>query len=232
MWRVRPIGIAWLIVHRTERAFPPSRMGLLCHDAENLLPRRRFLRPWPVPVGARTLVGTPPDVGTVNIEFYARFLQTDAIFFGHGNRMNAVTENVYTDAWRRIGKQLPRPKAILSISAHWFVPGTGVTISTAPRTIHDFGGFPQELYQVQYPMPGDPEVAHRVQKMLAPWPVTLDNSWGLDHRMCSVLRRVYPRADIPEAPLSTNETQECVVSFRTGVKARVVACQSLRCSRA
>ena len=104
-----------------------------------------------------------------------------AIFFGHGNPMNALMKNAYTDGWRRIGEETGRPRAILSISAHWFVPATGVTVSTAPRTIHDFGGFPRELYQVQYPAPGDPELARRVQRLLAPLPVTLDTSWGLDH---------------------------------------------------
>src|SRR5437588_6064214 len=91
-----------------------------------------------------------------------------AIFFGHGNPMNAVRDNTYTEGWRKIGEQITRPKAILAISAHWFVPETGVTISTSPRTIHDFGGFPRELYQVQYPAPGDPELARRVQEMMRP----------------------------------------------------------------
>src|ERR1035438_902726 len=98
-----------------------------------------------------------------------------AIFFGHGNPMNALANNAYTAGWRQIGKQIPKPRAILSISAHWFVPGTGVTISTSPKTIHDFGGFPQELFQVQYPAPGDPDLARRVQSLLKPLPVSLDN---------------------------------------------------------
>jgi 4,5-DOPA dioxygenase extradiol len=141
-----------------------------------------------------------------------------AIFFGHGNPMNAVASNGYTDAWRRIGQETPRPKAILSISAHWFVPETGVTITTAPRTIHDFGGFPPELYQVQYPAPGDPALARRVQKLLSPIEVALDNSWGLDHGTWSVLRHVYPAADIPIVQLSVHETKPASFHFEIGRK--------------
>ena len=141
-----------------------------------------------------------------------------AIFFGHGNPLNAIRSNQYTEAWRRIGERTPKPRAILSISAHWFVPGTGVTISTAPRTIHDFGGFPRELYQVQYPAPGDVELARRVQKMLAPIPVALDTSWGLDHGTWSVLRHVYPAADVPVVQLSIDEAQPASFHFEIGRK--------------
>jgi 4,5-DOPA dioxygenase extradiol len=112
--------------------------------------------------------------------------------------------------------ETPRPKAILSISAHWYVPETGVTITTAPKTIHDFGGFPRELFQVQYPAPGDSTLARRVQQMLAPLPVTLDESWGLDHGTWSVLKHVYPDADVPVVQLSIDETQAASFHYDLG----------------
>lgn len=140
------------------------------------------------------------------------------VFFGHGNPMNALAHNGYTEAWQRIGAGMPRPKAILSISAHWYVSETGVTVTTTPRTIHDFGGFPPELYQVQYPAPGDPALARRVQQLLAPLDVKLDNSWGLDHGTWSVLRHVYPAADIPIVQLSIDETKPASFHFEIGKK--------------
>ena len=141
-----------------------------------------------------------------------------AIFFGHGNPMNAVQMNSYTEGWHRIGADIPKPKAILAISAHWFVPETAVTINAAPRTIHDFGGFPRELYEVQYPAAGAPELARRLQAMLAPLPVKLDQSWGLDHGTWSVFRHVYPDADIPIVQLSIDETQPAAFHFEIGRK--------------
>lgn len=139
-----------------------------------------------------------------------------AVFFGHGNPMNAVGSNAWTDGWGRIGGQMTRPKSILCVSAHWYGPGTGVTVSTAPRTIHDFGGFPAELYQVQYPAPGDPALAHRVRDLLAPSDVVLDDSWGLDHGSWSVLKHAFPAADVPVVQLSIDETKPPSFHFEVG----------------
>lgn len=141
-----------------------------------------------------------------------------ALFIGHGNPLNAIQQNGFTEGWSRIGQHLVRPKAILVISAHWYVAETGVTVSTAPRTIHDFGGFPQKLYQVQYPAPGDPALARRVQQLLAPLPVDLDDSWGLDHGTWSVLTHVYPAADIPVVQLSIDRTKNSLFHFEVGRK--------------
>src|SRR4051794_40139924 len=141
---------------------------------------------------------------------------TPALFVGHGNPMNALLVNTYTESWRTIGASLRRPKAILSVSAHWFIQDAAVTVSTAPRTIHDFGGFPRELYQVQYPAPGDPDLAHRIQQLLTPIPVRLDDRWGLDHGTWAVLRHVYPQADIPIVQLSIDETQPPSFHYEIG----------------
>ncbi len=139
-----------------------------------------------------------------------------ALFIGHGNPMNAVSENAYTAAWRQIGERLPKPKAILAISAHWYVPCTGVTIDAAPKTIHDFGGFPKELYEVQYPAPGDPDLARRIQRLLTSMDVKLDGSWGLDHGTWSILTHIYPAADIPVIQLSIDETKAAIFHHEIG----------------
>ncbi|OGA25562.1 MAG: 4,5-DOPA dioxygenase extradiol, partial [Betaproteobacteria bacterium RIFCSPLOWO2_02_FULL_65_24] len=138
------------------------------------------------------------------------------VFFGHGNPMNALAKNSYTEAWATIGRSIPRPKAVLCVSAHWYVPGTAVTALPRPRTIHDFGGFPRELYEVQYPAPGDPGLAQRVRKLLEPLPVALDQDWGLDHGTWSVLCHVFPQADVPIVQLSIDETQPPQFHYETG----------------
>ena len=130
--------------------------------------------------------------------------------------MNALLANPYTQRWAAIGATLPRPKAILSVSAHWYIEDAAVTVSTALKTIHDFGGFPHELYQLQYPAPGDPNLAARVQKLLAPTPVRRDDRRGLDHGTWSVLLHVYPQAEIPVVQLSIDETQPPSFHYEIG----------------
>ncbi len=139
-----------------------------------------------------------------------------AIFFGHGNPMNALAVNEWTTAWANIGNTIQRPRAILCVSAHWYLPATLTTAMALPRTIHDFGGFPKELYQVTYPARGEPQLARRVQELLAPLPVGLDNSWGLDHGTWSVLAHVFPNADVPVVQLSIDETQPAGFHFELG----------------
>jgi 4,5-DOPA dioxygenase extradiol len=130
-----------------------------------------------------------------------------AVFFGHGNPLNALAENDYTSAWARLGATIPKPRGIVMVSAHWYLPATLVTAMDNPRTIHDFGGFPHELYELTYAPPGDPALARRVQAALAPLDVGLDNEWGLDHGTWSVLVHAYPYADVPVVQLSIDETQ-------------------------
>src|ERR1043166_8356939 len=116
------------------------------------------------------------------------------VFFGHGNPMNAVQHNAWTEGWAAIGTTIPKPKAILCISAHWYLSATLVTAQEQPRTIHDFGGFPRELYEVKYPAPGDAQLANRVRDLLARVSVELDTRWVLDHGTWSVLYHVFPNA--------------------------------------
>ena len=129
------------------------------------------------------------------------------LFLGHGSPMNAIEENEFVRGFRDIAKKLPKPKAIVCISAHWFTQGTKVTAMHLPKTIHDFGGFPEALFQVQYPAKGDPGLAKTTKHLLAPTQVALDETWGLDHGAWSVLKHLYPKADVPVIQLSIDYTK-------------------------
>jgi 4,5-DOPA dioxygenase extradiol len=142
-------------------------------------------------------------------------------FIGHGSPMYAIEPNRYADVWSQLGRELPRPAAVLSVSAHWYVAQTAVTEMAEPRTIHDFGGFPRELFEVVYPAPGSPALAQRVRRLIddsgiIDAAVVADTEWGLDHGTWSVARRMYPEADIPVVQLSIDGRQAPELHLRLG----------------
>lgn len=131
-----------------------------------------------------------------------------AVFVGHGSPMNGIEQNVFSDTWGQLGSALPRPRGILCVSAHWLTHGTKATAMSSPRMIYDFSGFPPELYEVNYPAPGDPELARLATDTLnVLGPAALDHDWGLDHGAWTVLRRMFPEADIPVVQLSIDWDQ-------------------------
>ena len=124
------------------------------------------------------------------------------LFVGHGSPMYVIEENEFTETWKKLGETIPKPKSIICISAHWETRGTHVTAMQTPQTIHDFGGFPSELYEIQYPAPGNPELAKEAIKAITGTQVQADEKWGLDHGTWSFIRRMYPKAEIPVIQMS------------------------------
>lgn len=129
-------------------------------------------------------------------------IKLPVLFIGHGSPMNGIEDNVFSQTWAKMGKEIPKPKAVLVISAHWLTRGTHITAMNYPKTIHDFGGFPQALFDVQYPAPGNPELAKATADLVTSTQVGLDHDWGLDHGTWTVVRHMYPDADIPVLQLS------------------------------
>ncbi len=140
----------------------------------------------------------------------SQFEHTDVmpvLFLGHGSPMNAIEDNMFVASFRELGRSLPKPQLILCVSAHWETKGTWVTAMSSPETIHDFGGFPRPLYEVQYPAPGSPEWAKKTKEMITKTVVGLDYNWGLDHGAWSVIKHLYPQADVPVIQMSIDYTQ-------------------------
>ncbi|MBK0368532.1 4,5-DOPA-extradiol-dioxygenase [Flavobacterium agrisoli] len=157
------------------------------------------------------------DLSTLS-ETFSATEKMPVLFLGHGNPMNAIEENEFVAGFRAVAKTIPKPNAILCISAHWFTKGTKVTAMQMPPTIHDFGGFPKALYEVQYPAKGSPELAIETQKLLEPTPIELDFDWGLDHGAWSVIKHLYPEANIPVIQMSIDYTKPGAYHFELASK--------------
>ena len=146
-------------------------------------------------------------------DFLEHTSKMPALFLGHGSPMNAIEENEFVEGFRNVSKSIPKPKAIVCISAHWETKGTHVTAMENPRTIHDFGGFPRALFEVQYPAPGSPELAKQTKQLIKKTTVGLDTHWGLDHGAWSVIKHLYPEADVPVIQLSLDRTKPAQYHF-------------------
>lgn len=167
--------------------------------------RKQFL----LSLGAMSVTGAAMQLSELKkmVASFGASEKMPVLFLGHGSPMNAIEENEFVAGFRKAGREIARPTAILCVSAHWETRGTKVTAMEHPRTIHDFGGFPRELFAVQYPAPGSPELASVVQQLVTSTSVQADDKWGLDHGAWSVITHLYPKADVPVIQMSLDYTQ-------------------------
>ena len=149
------------------------------------------------------------------------------LFLGHGSPMNAIQETEFSRTWQGLKDSIPTPKAILCISAHWITEETSITSNSLPPTIHDFGGFPKELYEVEYPAPGDPDIAKQIKDSINDHQINLDDSWGLDHGTWSILRHIYSDANIPVLQLSLKNTADGSYHYNLGRKLQFLRKQNI-----
>ncbi len=161
----------------------------------------------------KTLAALPVAAAAMNLkglstltEPFSKTERMPVLFLGHGSPMNAIEENEFVNGFRKVGQEIQRPNAILCVSAHWETRGTYVTAMNHPPTIHDFGGFPKALFDVQYPAPGSPELAQETKNMITSTQVGMDHKWGLDHGAWSVVKHLYPNADVPIIQMSLDHT--------------------------
>lgn len=163
------------------------------------------------------IMNTLNDLHTIS-QTFSNTDKMPVLFLGHGSPMNAIEENEFVAGFRNLAKTLPQPNAILCISAHWYTKGTKVTAMEMPKTIHDFGGFPQALFDVQYPAKGSPELAVETKRILSPVEIELDETWGLDHGAWSVIKHLYPEANVPVIQLSIDYTKPGQYHFELAQK--------------
>lgn len=174
----------------------------------SLMNRKQFLKTM-APLAAVPFAGAAMKLNELN-KMTSPLSNTDkmpVLFLGHGSPMNAIEENEFVTGFRNISKEIPKPNAILCVSAHWETKGTFVTAMEHPRTIHDFGGFPEALFKVQYPAPGSPDLAKETKELVKKTEVGLDDKWGLDHGAWSVIKHLYPNADVPVIQMSLDYYQ-------------------------
>lgn len=177
--------------------------------------RRNFIKSIPV----LSALGATMELSQLSAmtDTFKKSEKMPVVFLGHGSPMNAIEENDFVRGFRRIAARIPKPQAVLCVSAHWYTRGTFVTAMEKPKTIHDFGGFPKELFEVQYPAPGSPELARITKEIIEPAAkVGLDDAWGLDHGAWSVIKHLYPKADVPVIQLSIDYSQPPEYHFRLG----------------